>query len=134
MIIFSLVHVMMYHRFCTGTSTCDESVEKVPWPLRFLQENRPIKQVTKDFFNTLCDKTGDRVFSLMSWPIGGLSAWASRLSGNSLRSLEQSHQVLIRQKHRIRIRPQKGAHIIQDALPRGRLQAFAHDPAPVVQG
>ena len=102
MIIFSLVHVMMYHRFCTGTSTCD--------------------------------KTGDRAFSLMSWPIGGLSAWASRLSGNSLRSLEQPHQVLIRQKHRIRIRPQKGAHIIQDALPRGRLQAFAHDPAPVVQG
>jgi len=30
-----------------------EDVEKVPWPLRFLQENGPIKRVTKDFFNTL---------------------------------------------------------------------------------
>jgi len=26
-----------------------ESVEKVPWPLRFLPENGPIKRVTKGF-------------------------------------------------------------------------------------
>jgi hypothetical protein len=45
-----------YHNKRRESMTREESVEKVPWPLRFLQENRPIKQVTKDFFNTLRER------------------------------------------------------------------------------